>query len=65
MTPPPALYQPPHTVPLVPSQDLDPNMLKLEQVFELFRAQYNRSYSNPKGIPGHVLAQFTPSPSPI
>ncbi|XP_044921075.1 cathepsin W isoform X3 [Mustela putorius furo] len=44
-------------------KDLDPNMLKLEQVFELFRAQYNRSYSNPKEyahrleIFAHNLAQ--------
>ncbi|XP_045873395.1 cathepsin W [Meles meles] len=44
-------------------KDLDPNSLKLKQVFELFQAQYNRSYSNPKEyarrleIFAHNLAQ--------
>lgn len=49
--------------PSISCQDPGPQPLELKQVFALFQIQYNRSYSNPEGIMGHVhLWSHSPFP---
>lgn len=60
LTPSPLLFLFTPPLPCTATQDPGPQPLELKEVFRLFQMQYNRSYPNPAGIPGHVHLQSNP-----